>query len=67
MLIYSYPQKLFFYRQRKAFRERFLSPNFYKKRALTTENTESTEIFNRFFSVIFVISVVKNPLRNTLF
>jgi hypothetical protein len=47
-------------------RERFLSPNFYKKRALTTENTESAEIFNRFFSVIFVISVVKNSLRNTL-
>jgi len=52
--------------ERQSSKERFLSPNFYKKRALTTENTESTEIFNRFFSMIFVISVVKNPLRNTL-
>ncbi len=32
--------------------DRFLSPNLYKKRALTTENTESTDIFNRFFSVV---------------
>ena len=29
------------------------------------ENTEFTEVFNRFFSVIFVVSVVKKPLRNT--
>ena len=30
------------------------------------ENTEFTEVFNRFFSVIFVVSVVKKPLRNSL-
>jgi len=47
-------------------RECFLSPNSGKKRALTTENTESTEVFLRFFSVIFVISVVEKPLRNSL-
>jgi len=51
---------LFDHKGTKSVRERFLSPSFYKKRVLTTENTESTEIFNRFFSVLFVISVVKS-------
>ena len=33
----------------RGFRERFLSPSLYEKRALTTESTEVTEIFNSFF------------------
>jgi len=32
-------------------------------KAFTTENTEFTEIFKRFFSVLFVVSVVKDFLR----
>jgi len=49
-----------------SFRECFLNRNLCKKRALTTENTESTEVFLMVFLSALCDLCGKKPLRNSL-